>query len=67
MVAKVTELHLEGTKPNVHVAVGCPGESFEAALDKGKVSAIEIVQTPTKKDKKINDDFQLKKQGSKER
>jgi len=48
----VTELQLEGTKPNVHVAVGRPGESFEAALDKGKVNAIEIVQTPTKKDKK---------------
>jgi hypothetical protein len=62
----VTELQLEGTKPNVHVAVGRPGESFEAALDKGKVNAI-IVQTPTKKDKKINDDFRLKKQGSKER
>ena len=62
----MTELQLEGTKPNVHVAVGRPGESFEAALDKGKVNAI-IVQTPTKKDKKINDDFRLKKQGSKER
>ena len=63
----MTELQLEGTKPNVHVAVGRPGESFEAALDKGKVNAIEIVQTPTKKDKTINDDFRLKKQGSKER
>ena len=62
----MTELQLEGTKPNVHVAVGRPGESFEAALDKGKVNAI-IVQTPTKKDKIINDDFRLKKQGSKER
>ena len=44
----MTELQLEGAKPNVHIAVGSLGESFEAALDKGKVNAIEIVQTLSK-------------------